>query len=148
MPRWQAAAALDQADRERRAGAFAEPHAEGEQRDLAEALEHRLMRALGREVAGDAVVDRGGLERVQHRRGGRRHIAVEHHGDALQPRRDDRAGDRRDLAAAEPAQHLERVVEMAGVTGERAPSPPRPCGHSPASSTPVPRPTQASGAPP
>ena len=78
------------------------------------------MGALRREVAGDAVVDRGGLERVQHRRGGRRDIAVEHHGDALQPRRDDRAGDRRDLAAAEPAQHLERLVEMAGVPGERA----------------------------
>ena len=34
-------------------------------------------------------------------------------------RREDRAGHRGDLAAAEPAQHLERVVEMPGMARER-----------------------------
>ena len=58
------------------------------------------------------MVERGIVERVQHR-GGRAHDeAVEQHRRAAQPGGEDRARDRGDLAPAEARQNLQRIAEM------------------------------------
>ena len=58
MPVWTATRRLDDAGGERRAGPLAEPHAEIEERRLAEPFEHRAVRRLGRAVREQAMVDR------------------------------------------------------------------------------------------
>ena len=99
---------FDERDGERRARAFAEAQAEIEQRNLAEPLEDLRMGALGGQVPSRAVIERGGIERVEDSRGRRRDIAVEYDGHALQAGGENGPGDRRDLAPAEPAQDFER----------------------------------------
>jgi len=60
----------DDSNRHRGSRTFAEPHAEIEQRRLAEALERLAMRPLGRDMAGEAMVERAFVERVKDRRRG------------------------------------------------------------------------------
>jgi adenosylcobinamide-GDP ribazoletransferase len=101
-------------------GGFAEPHAEVEQRLLAEPAQHFAMRPLGRDVASNAVIQRMRIAGVQD--GSRRadDIAVEDHRDTLQSRREDRAGDRRNFPTAETAQDFERIVAIGLVQSDCA----------------------------
>jgi hypothetical protein len=103
---------LDDSDRQRGAGAFAEPHAEIEQRPLADSAQNFGVSAFGRHVRGEAMVERALVERGEDRRRGADDEAVEQHRNALDARGEDRAGDRRDLAPAEATQDLERIGEM------------------------------------
>ena len=121
MPTWQASAA--------RHSRIASAAPEASPRRMSswsngpelEALEQAGVAGLGREVRGLGVVERIGRERVQERGGSAGDEAVEQHGNAVCARRQQGAGHRGDLAAADPAQHLERIAERLGVAGQRAP---------------------------
>ena len=149
MPLWQAAAALRIATRERRARGLAQPHAEIEQRPLADRLEQPPMAGLGRDVRDQAMVERARVGGEQHRGGGGAGVAVEQHRDAAHAGGQDRAGDGGELAPAEPAQQLERVARRrsrwrasaASMTGDLARRAPR-------RATPVPGPAQSARVPP
>jgi hypothetical protein len=56
---------------------------------------------------------------MQHRSRRGRYITVDKHRDAFHPRGEDRPGHGRDLAPAQPAQHFERIIEMALVQRHR-----------------------------
>ena len=62
-------------------------------------------------MASDAMGDGVRFERVQQRRRGAGDIAVEHDGNALSPRRQDRPHHAGDLAAAQPAQNFQRIAQ-------------------------------------
>jgi len=64
------------------------------------------------------MVERRGIEPVEHGGGGADDIAVEHHRDTLRPRREDGAGHGGDLPAAEPAQDLQGIAPMGRVQGD------------------------------
>ena len=102
------------------------------------------MRRLRRAVREEAMVDRARVDRMQDRRGGGRDEAVDDDRHALHPRREDRADHGRDLAPAEPAQHLQRIALARRAARTAAPTASA-LRFSPASSTPVPRPTQSAG---
>ena len=104
---------------ERRAGALAEPHAEVEQGRLAHALERAAVGGLGRDMAEQAMVERRLVHGEEHGGGGAGDIAVDDHRHAVEPRGEDGAGHGGDLAPAEAAQDLQRIVEMAGMAGDR-----------------------------
>ena len=118
MPEWQAAAALNDADRDRRTARLAEAHLEIEQRWHVELFQEAAVAGLGRDVSGDAMVEGAGPGLGEHSGCRGRDIAVEDDGRAAQPAGDDGAGDRRQLPAAEVAEHLERVVELAPMPGQ------------------------------
>jgi len=77
------------------------------------------MRAFGRSMAGDAMIEAARVERIEDRRGSGSDIAVEDDRHAFDARRQDRANHRRDFATAEPAQDFERIGEMILVQGDR-----------------------------
>ena len=70
-------------------------------------------------MGGEAMVERGIVERMQHRRGRADDEAVEQHRHAAQARGEDRAGDRGDFAPAEAAQHFQRIAEMLAMQRDR-----------------------------
>ena len=119
MPAWVRAAAMTMPA----ASAAPVPSPRRMPRSSSGALTHAVKRVavagLGRNMAEQAMVERARSQRVEDRRGGARHIAVDDHRHAVHPRREDRPGHRGDLAAAEAAKHFERIVEMAGVEGHR-----------------------------
>ena len=86
---------------------------------LADALQGAAVRLFRRDVAGETMLDRGGIERVQHRRRRRDHEAIEDDRHALHARRKDGAAKGRHFATAEPAQHFERVFQVTGMGGKR-----------------------------
>ena len=68
------------------------------------------MAGLGREVRRLGMIERIERERVQERGRGAVDEAVEQHGNAASARREQGAGHRGELAAADPAQHQIRTV--------------------------------------
>src|SRR6185437_16647931 len=74
---------LDEADRQRRARALAEPHAEVQQRRLIDLAQSPRVSVLGRDVAGQAMVEGARVQCMQHRGGGTDDEAVEQHRHAL-----------------------------------------------------------------
>ena len=122
MPLWQASAARQ--SRIASAAPEASPRRMSrlEQRAQAEALEQARVAGLGRAVGGPDVVERArarapGAPPPRRRRRSRRAAP----GRGSSRAASERAGHRRDLAPAEPAQDLERVAERAGVAHEAAP---------------------------
>ena len=115
---------LQHPDRQGRARRLAEPHPQIEQRRLAELVEQQPVSGLGRDVRDDAMIERVRVGGVQHRGGGGRDEPVEQHRHAPHARRQHRAGDRRQLVSAEPAQQLERIafVRMFNVPADSAAS--------------------------
>ena len=110
------------------------------------------MRASARRWPGSAETwpnrqwsTRARVHREQHGGRGGRHIAVDDHRHALVACGDDRPGHRRELAAADPAEHLERVREAPAWWKASAASTASRFRARPSSSTPVPRPTQSRG---
>ena len=97
---------LDDPECQGGAGAFAEPKPKIEQRLLAKPPQHIRVPAFVRNMGRHAMVERTGIKRMKNGGGRTNHITIEDHWNALHARRDDRAGDRRDLAAAEAAHHL------------------------------------------
>ena len=69
-------------------------------------------------MAGEAVIEGGGVHGVEHGGGGRHHIAVEHDRHLLVACRDDGAGNGGDLPPAQTAQHFQRIGEMLPVKGD------------------------------
>ncbi len=96
---------------DRGARAFAEPHAEIEQRLKAELLQQEAVARLGRQVSGERMVERIGAELCERRHGSGRDEAVDQNRDARAPRGEAGAEDRGKLAAAERGGDAERIVE-------------------------------------
>ena len=143
MPVWQATAAF------RMAMASVAPEASPRRMPrsssgaLADPLEQPAMAGLGRDMRDEAMVERVRVGGVQHRRRGGRGEAVEQHRHARHARRHDRAGDRRELVPAEPAQHVERIAGAAAVAARRAAATTALLSSSAAPATPVPGPVQS-----
>ena len=69
------------------------------------------MPGLGRDVSGDAVIERATPCPFERRRRRRRSVAVEHDWDRSTTRLDNGGRQRDELGAADLAQHLERIVD-------------------------------------
>ena len=119
MPVWQASAARKDQHGDRRAGAFAEPHAEIEQRMQAKLLKQKPMSRLGRQVTGERMVERAGAKLGPWRHGGGADEAVEQRRDAPMPRGERGAEDGGKLASAERGRDAQRIAEDRAVSGER-----------------------------
>ena len=76
------------------------------------------MRAFGAEMTGDAMVKcaRGCAVQNSRRRAGDE--PVQHHRHPVHPRGQIGTGHRGDFAAPQTAQHLDRIVQMAGMGGK------------------------------
>ena len=101
------------------------------------------MRRLRRAMTGEAMVECARTQPLQHRSGRRRHIAIEHHRHAGGAGGDNRTHHCREFAAAKTPQDLQAdrqmiVMEAPGRVQRRAI-----LRAIPASSTPVPGPTQS-----
>src|SRR5262249_51335919 len=108
---------LHDADRERAARAFAEPHSKIEQRNFADELELVPMGALSREVGGETMVESAVVEGQQHGSGRAHNEAVEQHRRSAQARSEDRACDCCGFAPPEARQNLERIIKIGLMTG-------------------------------
>ncbi len=86
---------------------------------LREFFDGRHMARFGRDMPDQAMIQRRRVGRMQHRSRRGRHITIDKHRDAFHPRGEDRPGHGRDLAPAQPAQHFERIIEMALVQRHR-----------------------------
>ena len=75
-------------DRERRGGAFAQPHAQIEQRRFAETAEHLGVGVFSGDMRCETMIERARIERVQHRRRRRHDEAVEQDRHTLDARGD------------------------------------------------------------
>ena len=119
MPEWHAAAAfrIERA----RVAPEASPRRMPRSRSglLADTVEEPAMARLGRDVAGDAMVEGARVGGVEHRGGGARAEPVEDDRDPPHPRRQDRAGHRGEFEPAQPAQHFERVARLRHCGGRR-----------------------------
>ena len=139
---------FDQVHRQRRAGAFAQPQAQVQERLLAQAGVHGAMALLRAAVGGDDVLARRRTKRMGQQRAGRGNETVDD--DRLSPGggAEHDAGNAADLEAAHLGQHVQGIArDRAGSTP--GPFPPRrSCWASWPSSMPVPRPvTSATGSP-
>ena len=94
--------------------------AEIEQRLQAEPVDRLAVAGLGRDLRQQAMIEGGGIGALQDRGRRRRREPVEHHRHLLHARGENRAGDRREFAAAEAAQDFQRILEMRGMQLEPA----------------------------
>ena len=78
------------------------------------------MAGFGRDMAGERMAERIGMQPRERRHRGGRDEAVEQDRDAAPPRRQRRAQDGGELAAAQRRRDPQRIVEHRGVARERA----------------------------
>ena len=78
---------LDHSEGQSGAGTFAKPQSEVKQGGLAKPPQHLFMSALRRDMARDAMVECGFIQRVENGGGGADHIAIENHRNAFHARR-------------------------------------------------------------
>ena len=110
----------DDLHRHRRAGAFAEPHIEREQRLKTKSAKQATMRILGRAMPREAVIDDAWCLCRERCNGRAADEPVEHDRNTPVPRGEHRPRHRRNLAPAEPAQRFKGICACSAMQGQRS----------------------------
>ena len=101
---------LEERHGQRRRRGLAQPHVDVEQRPLADRLQQPRVAGLGRAMRHQAMVERVPVDGVKHRRRRGAGIAVEQHRNAADAGGQHRAGDGRELLAADRRQQGQRIA--------------------------------------
>ena len=112
--------AIDDAQRQRRAGALAQPQIEIQQRGKPQSGRAAPVAALDREMPGDQVRAREWTERHRDQRRRSRDEAIQHDGHAPRRRAQDDADQPRDLQPADLRQHVKPILRIGRIDGEGA----------------------------
>ena len=110
MPVWQASSSAQDGKRDRRAGRFAEPHVEIDERMQAHFLKQHAVTGFGGDVAGLRMRQRVGAQLCQRRHRGGANETIEQNRNAPPPRRQCGAKNGGKLAAAERRGYGQRIV--------------------------------------
>ena len=146
MPEWHCRRCLDDAGGQRRAGSLAEPHAERRSGSLPILSSTARCAVFAETWPTRQWSSAVGLAACRTAAADGRDETVYDHGNFLDARGQNGAGHGGDLAAAEPAQDLQRIVEMIADAARPPPLPRRASGPAPSPVDAGARPTQSSAA--